>query len=296
MVSLCHRAPTVAILVSSYERPRHLERVLASIECQQGVDGQIEVVVTDDGSRDDTGQVVSRFAGRVGFPVQFTTHPHRTYQLARCRNEGVAVSRAPYLLFLDGDCLIPPDHVWQHLRCRRRGVAMAGYCCLLTEQVSQELAVDDVYAGRFVEWAEPDALRELRRLDRKSRLYEWLRHPTKPKLFGGNVGIHREDYERVNGYDEQFEGWGCEDDDLRLRLRQLGVRIRSILRWTRTYHLWHPPGTTTPALWREGNNVDYLRRRDRAPYCRAGLSRYGNGESTVDVRPGREAVSCAAVG
>ena len=46
--------------------------------------------------------------------------------------------------------------------------------------------------------------------------YRLIRHPTKPKLIGNNVGIWRRDYERVNGYDENFEGWGCEDDDLRL--------------------------------------------------------------------------------
>ena len=44
-----------------------------------------------------------------------------------------------------------------------------------------------------------------------------------------NPPFDRADYERVNGYDENFVGWGCEDDDLRLRLRHAGVRIESIL-------------------------------------------------------------------
>ena len=135
---------SVAILVSSYQRPRHLERVLASIECQRGVEGQIELVVTDDGSRDETPEIVERFARRVEIPVQFTTHPHQTFELARCRNEGVAVSRAAYLLFLDGDCLIPPDHVQQHLRRSRPGVVMAGYCCHLDRHTSEQLTIEDV--------------------------------------------------------------------------------------------------------------------------------------------------------
>jgi GT2 family glycosyltransferase len=108
-------------------------------------------------------------------------------------------------------------------------------------------------------------------MDRKARLYSLLRHPTKPKLFGGNIGISRADYEAVNGYDENFEGWGCEDDDLRLRLRQAGVRVHSILRWTRTYHLWHPRGETTPEQWKEGANVGYLTRGRRPTRCHNGL-------------------------
>ncbi len=112
--------PEIALLVSTYQRPQHLRRALLSIALQRGVDGQMEVVVTDDGSRDETPRVVEEFARTARFPVQFTTHPHSTFQLARCRNEGVAASRAPYLLFLDGDCILPPDHVAIHLGAGER--------------------------------------------------------------------------------------------------------------------------------------------------------------------------------
>ena len=78
------------------------------------------------------------------------------------------------------------------------------------------------------------------RLDRKARFYSLLHHRSKPKLFGGNVGVWRSDFERVNGYDETFEGWGCEDDDLAYRLRKTGMRIASIMRWVRAFHIWHP--------------------------------------------------------
>src|SRR5262249_14161034 len=86
-----------------------------------------------------------------------------------------------------------------------------------------------------------------------------------------NVGIWRADYERVNGYDENFQGWGCEDDDLRYRLRKVGVQIESILRWTCTYHLWHETDVTQPGSWKQGANVSYLLRKGRLPGCRSGL-------------------------
>lgn len=264
--------PDMAVLVSSYQRPRHLERVLASIACQQRMQGRFEVVVTDDGSQDESCSIVEKFARQVAFPVSWTTHPHDGFQLARCRNEGVAASSADYLLFLDGDCLIPPDHLWHHWRLRRVGHVWAGYCACLDREASEGLTVDDVRAGRHVAMASFAELRKLRRMHWKALGYSFLRHPTKPKLYGGNVGIFREDYERINGYDENFRGWGCEDDDLRLRLRQAGMRIRSVLGATRTYHLWHPPGQTTPSRWRDGANVDYLHREGRQACCERGLS------------------------
>src|SRR5262245_15146495 len=111
--------PEIAVLISSFERPAHLRRALASIAAQKGLRGSLEVVVTDDGSRDETPKIVREFAASVPFPVRMTTHPHDGFQLARCRNEGVAASTADYLLFLDGDCIIPPDHLKIHLDRRR---------------------------------------------------------------------------------------------------------------------------------------------------------------------------------
>jgi glycosyltransferase involved in cell wall biosynthesis len=261
----------VVVLVSSFERPRHLARALASIATQEGVDGRMEVVVTDDGSVDQTPHLVVEFSRTVNFPVKFTTHPHVTFQLARCRNEGVAASNAPYLLFMDGDCVLPRDYVAIQLRCRTPGVAMAGDVVYLDEPTSAKVREDQIRAGRV---CFPIAGRERRRLTRQlinNWWYRLIRHPTKPKFFGLAVAMWRCDYERVNGYDENFVGWGCEDDDLRIRLRQAGVKVRSILPWTYAYHLWHPSVPTHPKTWREGVNVGYFMRGNRPVRCLNGL-------------------------
>jgi glycosyltransferase involved in cell wall biosynthesis len=263
--------PEIALLLSTFQRPTHLRRALQSISLQQGVEGKMELVVTDDGSTDETPRVVEEFARCVPFPVSFTTHPHTTFQLSRCRNEGARASRAPYLLFLDGDCILPRDHVRIHLERRQPGVVMAGDCCRLEQEASERITSDLIHRGEFAHFAPASELRRLQKRDRASRFYRFVGHPTKPKLIGNNVGIWRKDFERVNGYDENFQGWGCEDDDLRFRLRRAGVYIESILRWTRTYHLWHPSDATLPVAWKQGVNVRYLLRKGRLTRCRNGL-------------------------
>ena len=267
--------PEIALLVSTFERPSHLERALASIALQEGVTDKIEVVVTDDGSSDRTADVVRQFSDRVPFPVHFTTHPHVTFQLSRCRNEGVNACTAPYLLFLDGDCVLPPDHVKIHLEHRRKNTVMAGACLRLDEEASKNVSASNIGSVDLMSLSSAKEKRWLAKLRRQGWFYEAIKHPTKPRLFGNNIGIWREDYERVNGYDERFEGWGCEDDDLRLRLRRAGVRIRSILGHTFTYHLWHPTESTNPTHWRQGPNVAYLRRAARLTRCRNGLVKRG---------------------
>src|SRR4029078_7807373 len=97
---------------------------------------------------------------------------------------------------------------------------MAGTCVSFDQATSERIDEDVISRGEFIHLASPKELRILRKQDRKARFYQWIRHPTKPKLFDNNVGIWRADLERINGYDENFQGWGCEDDDLRIRLRR----------------------------------------------------------------------------
>ena len=283
--------PTVAVLVSSFERPAHLRRVLASIAEQRGVNGGLEVVVTDDGSRDETPRLVRQFAASVSFPVKWTTHPHDGFQLARCRNAGVRASDADYLVFLDGDCIIPPDHLRIHLDRRRDNTVQAGYFARLDQRTSEQITVEEIRRGNFARWCTWGERWQLLRRHLKSAFYSLIKDKSRPKLFGNNIGIARADYERVNGYDENFRGWGCEDDDLRLRLRAASVQIESILRWTHVYHLWHPKAPSAPAIWREGANVAYLERPVRLTRCLVGLEQRRLQDLNVQLvgrRPPRE--------
>lgn len=264
-------SPQISVLVSTFQRPHHLKRSLVSLAHQQQVDGQFEVIVTDDGSTDETPQVVEEFSRSANFPICFTTHPHEDFQLARCRNSGVRISAAPYLLFTDGDCIFPPDHLYRHLQARRSGVVRAGDCYRLDSETSDRIDEQSIASGAFVGWVPRAEEQRLRKSHRKALFYQLLRHPRKPKLIGNNIAIQRDLLERINGFDEQFQGWGCEDDDLCMRLRKVGARIASILGETRAYHLWHPPDATMPLRWRDGANVDYLHRRVRMTRCLAGL-------------------------
>lgn len=262
----------IAVIISTFERAGHLDRCLASIEAQRGVGGRFEVVVTDDGSKDGTLRLLAATARRVDFPLTFTTHEHDGFRLARCRNEGVAASTAPYLLFTDGDCILPPDHLRIHLQARRTGRIVAGDCLRLDEATTAAIDADSLRAGRF-----PRSLpgRDRLRLALKglrAKFYETCRTPVRPRLSGNNIGIWRSDYERVNGFDEQFIGWGLEDRDLQVRLERLGLRAWSILLHTAPVHLWHPPAPSF-ARNNEGTaNLDYFHSLDSRPtFCEDGL-------------------------
>ena len=57
--------------------------------------------------------------------------------------------------------------------------------------------------------------------------------------YGFLFGVHREDFERANGFDMRFVGWGGEDVDLAIRLRRLGLRCGWPGPRATLVHLWH---------------------------------------------------------
>jgi glycosyltransferase involved in cell wall biosynthesis len=248
---------------------------------QRGVTGKFEVIVADDGSEDGTHALVHRLARSVDFPVKLTSHPHRGYRVALCRNDGVRASSAPYLLFTDGDCVFPPEHLKKHLAARRSRVVRSGDSFRLDLQTTERLDLAAIASQAYRRWVTREERRRMFRRWIKDHGYRWIRHPLKPKLTGCNIGISRRDLEVVNGFDETFVGWGCEDDDLAFRLRRAGMRIVSVLGYTSAYHMWHPAHHTRPDKWCHGPNVVRLQNPDRPIRCPIGIIRIDENQDSA---------------
>lgn len=261
----------ISVILTTYQRPEHLERSLASLALQRSMEGRFEVVVSDDGSTDRTHSIVRKFSRTANFPIKLTTHPHCGFRVALCRNDGVRASSAPYLLFSDSDCIFPPEHLYRHLRARKPGLVRAGDCFRLDQEATERLDLDAIASGEYRVWISREERQRIRRRRFKDQCYRLMGHPTRPKLTGCNIAILRADLETVNGFDENFVGWGCEDDDLAFRLRKAGMRIGSVLGYTSAYHMWHLTDPSRPANWTDGPNVGRLKLLDRPIRCPAGL-------------------------
>jgi glycosyltransferase involved in cell wall biosynthesis len=264
-------SPQISIIVCTYQRPANLRRVLASIAGQRGVDGQFEVVVADDGSTDETPEIVQQFRKSVHFPVHFTTHPHSGFCPGRARNEGVAASRGEYVLLLDGDCMLPRDHIQIQLAKRRPGVVRVGDSIRLDPGPSASVSEEFASRGRLARLASIAERARIKLRAAKSTFYNLRNHPDRPRLIANNVALWKRDYERVNGFDQSYVGWGAEDDDFGFRLRRAGLQLRTILWWTTCYHLWHPRDPSAPAGRTGGDNYNYLRRGFHLIKCCDGL-------------------------
>ena len=232
-------APRAAIIVSTYNWPEALELVLRSALAQSTP--SFEILVADDGSRPETAATVASVLRPSSVPWCHVRQEDTGFRQSRVRNLGVRYSRAPLLIFVDHDTLLHREFVADHLRWSEPGCFTVGKRCFLPE-VRTERLLKEGLAGSW--WPAPwmPGLG-----NRKNALHCPVlgRFLAGPKTFqtairGCNLAARREDFLRVDGFDEFYDGvWGREDSDFCYRLFHAGVRCRNAAFVALQAHLHH---------------------------------------------------------
>jgi glycosyltransferase involved in cell wall biosynthesis len=112
-------APRISIIIAAHNAEAYLWETLASLQ-RQRFDG-LETIIIDDGSTDRTSFIADRPQCRV------VSLPRSGVSLAR--NTGLALARAPTVLFLDSDDLLAPDalhSLWQGLALYPDAIGIVG--------------------------------------------------------------------------------------------------------------------------------------------------------------------------
>ncbi|MDP6460135.1 MAG: glycosyltransferase [Gemmatimonadota bacterium] len=199
--------PAVSVVVPVYDNAATLARLLRACR-QQDHPGGVEVIVVDDGSRDDSAGIAEEAGVRV--IRQENRGP------AAARNRGWREATADIILFTDADCVPRTD--WARL---------------LAEGVGGGFAA----AGGTYGIVNPESA-----LARSVHAEIVWRHSGFPEEidFAGsfNLGVKRAAMEEVGGFDESFPLPSGEDNDLSYRLRDAGHRIRFVREAVVDHH--HP--------------------------------------------------------
>ncbi len=233
-----------SVIIATYNRPDTLVAVLEGFKVQSNRD--FEVVIADDGSREDTAELIGDLAEQMPFPVRHVWQEDRGFRLAAIRNRAILGSSGDYLIFLDGDCIPFPDFVATHLSLAEIGWFAAGNRILMTRLFTKRVLAEKlpVHSWGLLKWVHArmrgwiNRLLPLLRLPdgmfRKRNAYRWEGAKT------CNLGVWRKDLFRIDGFDERYEGWGQEDADLVVRLIRAKVKRKEARFAVPVLHLWHP--------------------------------------------------------
>jgi len=234
---------TPAVIITTYNRPDALAAVIDGYLAQ--VDTNFELIVADDGSAADTGELVHRYAARASFPIRHVWQEDQGFRAAAARNRALAATAADYIIFTDGDCIPRHDFVAQHCALAEPGCFLAGNRMLLSENLTRKALAQHLplHDWGFLRWLALRLGGGINRWLPLLKLHDARWRNSNPQRWEGvktcNLSAWRNDLVRVNGFDESYSGWGLEDSDLVIRLLHAGVRHKSARFAAPVLHLWH---------------------------------------------------------
>jgi len=256
----------LSLIVSTYNWVRALKKVFAALRTQTL--SPDELLIADDGSNDETRLCISQFQQEYFGQVQHIWHDDQGFRKASILNKSIAAATSPYIVFLDGDCVPHPRFLEDHVALCEKRCWVQGRRAFISQG-----RVDDFKGGtrsfcslwlrggatgffKAVRWPLP-----------------WSNHGKEQRgILGCNMGVWRDDLISVNGFDEEYEGWGKEDSDLGARLYNLGLLRKIVHGRAIVYHLNHPESPRHNLV----KNQDRLQiaMQDKKYCCERGLKQY----------------------
>jgi glycosyltransferase involved in cell wall biosynthesis len=187
--------PEVSVVVPTRDRSRLLALTLRSVLWQRGVD--FEVVVVDDGSADDTAEVVAALAD----PRLRLVRHDSPQGVSAARNRGIAEASGTWVAFLDDDDLWAPDKLARQLQAAHR----SGRAWVYTGGVNVDRHL------RVLEGGPPPP---------PDRVVDVLGSYNPVPVGASNVIVHADTLTRAGAFDSRLRR--TEDWDMWIRLAQLG--------------------------------------------------------------------------
>ena len=234
----------ISVLLATYNWPQALSLCLQALK--QQTDNDFEIVICDDGSKEDTQKLIEKF--QLNYPVNICHlwQEDLGFRKTLILNKGIHTAKGDYLVFLDGDCIPQPDFIAQHRKLSEKNHVVTGSRILSTESLTKKLCDSGQWSSKLLGataliWGYKGLINKWLALfiklpNHPMRLYkefEWRR------IKGCNMACWKSDALEIGGFDETLIGWGHEDADFIYRLQSQGV-IRKSGAWaTEVIHLWH---------------------------------------------------------
>jgi glycosyltransferase involved in cell wall biosynthesis len=235
---------SLSVVVCTYSWPDALDAVLRSLADQS--DDRFDVVVADDGSGPETESVAGRWSAELASGLAYVRQPDEGFRAGRVRNLGALAARSDHLVFLDGDC-VPRLHFVRAIRdSLQPGWFVATNRVNLSRGLTERILRERIPIHRWslVRWfmhaRSAGSLMSLTPRDRRQAGRDGQPGFAPRDNAYCCIGVATADFERVNGYDLRYTGWGDEDVDLSVRLTRIGLRCGHAGPHATPIHLWHP--------------------------------------------------------
>jgi len=268
----------IHIIISTHTT-RHLRTVLASVANQTVFPDSVSVTCDVDNPEIQT--IIQDVANEYNKSFFYTARAsHGIMRVAQVRNNAVRTLEKfdindGLLLFFDGDMFLLPNVVELYQDLSDKPSLFHGNRIMLTEDETKYLGRLKE-ANRYFPISHNDKrFTKLEKLAKKLHKQNLLRKfkltkAGKPTVLGAHFGFSLELYKAINGSDEEYEGYGCEDDDLARRAFKKGAISCIVTSEILVYHLYHE--SKAEVKWRDNPGVQRFLGEPWKAYCKHGLN------------------------
>ena len=230
---------SVSLLITTYNWKAALYLVLKSVQRQKVLPN--EVLIADDGSTEDTKAMINQISKSFPVPIKHTWHEDKGFRAGEIRNKAIETSESEYIIQIDGDCMLHPLFVKDHLEHAKPAYFLAPSRVLLGEQKTKKiLAAQKVKISFFSK--DVGNRKNIIRFPFFNKMFSINTNKPKSMLYGirgCNMSFWKSDVLKINGYDTKIYGWGREDSEFAIRLINSGVSCQRIKFSCIQYHLYH---------------------------------------------------------
>lgn len=228
----------MSVVVTTYRRPGALKKVLEGLRHQTMLPD--EVIVADDGSGPDTGEMVHRIKKDSPYPLHHVWQKDKGFRAAKIRNKAILASQGDYIISLDGDCVTGRHFIADHHRLAEKGYFFQGKRILVRKSLASLFTHKDANSAvKLLRYALTNRIKNRHHI---IRMTPFFFSTTSTRLKGiktCNMGFFRSDIFAVNGFNQDFVGWGREDSELAVRLFMYGLKRKGHPFMAICFHLWH---------------------------------------------------------
>ncbi len=271
-----------SIIISVYNKSRELELIFHALSVQSFKD--FEVIAAEDGENKNMRLLINEWKQKNAFPLLHITQEDKGFRKNKILNEAVRKASSDYLIFFDGDCVPHPDFVKEHYENRHISAVLCGrrvnLTKTITDKINEKRITDLEYCRLNLSQIIFSALNRHKsefnfNIEEgfiiRNRMLRKILTNEDEHILGCNFSIHKALLEKINGFDENYEGPGLgEDSDIEYRLRLAGAEFRSVRNLAVQYHLYHPKTIE------DEKNMKYFTevKKSKNYICKNGLEKY----------------------
>jgi glycosyltransferase involved in cell wall biosynthesis len=257
-----------SLIISTYNWPKALELVLKSVLKQKVL--PFEIIIADDGSKNETKELVEKYKKLLNSPLIHVWHKDNGFQKAIILNKAIAISNGEYIIQVDGDCILHPYFIKDHIDKAEYGTYLYGSRVNIKKNYISSLFDKNEIIFNFLSSGIKNRSRAIHNIFLSSK---YKKSPNFSKKFRGcNTSFFKRDFLSVNGYDEAFKGWGREDSELALRFHNNGLLSKRLRYAGIVYHIWHKELSKDNLV---GNNsIELITIRDKIKWTENGIDKY----------------------